>query len=46
MNEYDSNRIFDTVKEIGFVKTHNIDEADCYLSVSYTHLMLPTNREV
>ena len=31
MNEYDSNRIFDTVKEIGFVKTHNIDEANCYL---------------
>ena len=31
MNEYDSNRIFDTVKEIGFAKTHNIDEADCYL---------------
>ena len=31
MNEYDSNRIFDTVKEIGFAKTHNIDEANCYL---------------
>ena len=31
MNEYDSNRIFDTVKEIGFVKTHNIDEANWYL---------------
>ena len=31
MNEYDSNRIFDTVKEIGFEKTHNIDEANCYL---------------
>ena len=31
MNEYDSNRIFDTVKEIGFTKTNNIDEANCYL---------------
>ncbi len=31
MNEYDSNRIFDTVKKIGFYKTNNIDEANCYL---------------
>ncbi|MDA9731545.1 tRNA (N6-isopentenyl adenosine(37)-C2)-methylthiotransferase MiaB [Candidatus Pelagibacter sp.] len=31
MNEYDSNRIFDIVKKIGFSKTHNIDEANCYL---------------
>ena len=31
MNEYDSNRIFDTVKEIGFIKTKDIDEANCYL---------------
>jgi len=31
MNEYDSNRIFDTVKEIGFSQTSNIDEANCYL---------------
>jgi len=31
MNEYDSNRIFDTVKKIGFNKTNNIDEANCYL---------------
>ncbi len=31
MNEYDSNRIFDTVKEIGFAQTNNIDEASCYL---------------
>ena len=31
MNEYDTNRIFDTVKEIGFAKTSNIDEANCYL---------------
>ena len=31
MNEYDSNRIFDIVKEIGFKKTENIEEANCYL---------------
>ena len=31
MNEYDSNRIFDVVKKIGFTKTNNIDEASCYL---------------
>ena len=31
MNEYDSNRIFDIVKEIGFSQTNNIDEANCYL---------------
>ena len=31
MNEYDSNRIFDTVKEIGFSQTDNINEANCYL---------------
>ena len=31
MNEYDSNRIFDTVKKIGFSKTENLNEANCYL---------------
>ena len=31
MNEYDSNRIFDTVKKIGFTQTSNIEEANCYL---------------
>jgi len=31
MNEYDSNRIFDTVKKIGFQKTKNYEEANCYL---------------
>ena len=31
MNEYDSNRILDTVKKIGFDKTQNIDDASCYL---------------
>ena len=30
MNEYDSNRIFDTVKKIGFEKTDVLEETDCY----------------
>ena len=31
MNEYDSNRIYDFVKAIGFNKTKNKEEADCYI---------------
>ena len=31
MNEYDSNRIIDTVKEIGFFKTENLNDTDCFL---------------
>ena len=31
MNEYDSNRIYDTVKRIGFNKTDKYEEANCYL---------------
>ena len=31
MNEYDTGRIFDTVREIGFVKTENLEESNCYL---------------
>tara|TARA_Y100001970_G_scaffold54778_1_gene69457 strand:- start:697 stop:2025 length:1329 start_codon:yes stop_codon:yes gene_type:complete len=31
MNEYDSNRIFDSVKKIGFEKTDNLEDTDCYL---------------
>jgi tRNA-2-methylthio-N6-dimethylallyladenosine synthase len=31
MNEYDSNRIFDTVKKIGFIKTDKYEDANCYL---------------
>ena len=31
MNEYDSNRIFDSVKKIGFKKTDNYADANCYL---------------
>ncbi len=31
MNEYDSNRIYDLVKKIGFDKTENYEDANCYL---------------
>ena len=31
MNEYDSNRIYDTVQKIGFKKTKNYEDANCYL---------------
>jgi tRNA-2-methylthio-N6-dimethylallyladenosine synthase len=31
MNEYDSKRIFDTVKKIGFEKTDKYEAANCYL---------------
>ncbi len=31
MNEYDSNRILDTVKKIGFEKTDRYEDANCYL---------------
>ncbi len=31
MNEYDSNRIFNTVQKIGFQKTENYEDASCYL---------------
>ena len=31
MNEYDSNRIFDTVRKIGFEKTDKYEDANCYL---------------
>ena len=31
MNEYDSNRIYDSVKKIGYEKTQNYEEASCYL---------------
>ena len=30
MNEYDSNRIFDIVKKIGFNKTDNLEKAHCF----------------
>ncbi len=31
MNEYDTNRIIDTVKKIGFTKTENLDDTNCFL---------------
>ena len=31
MNEYDSNRIFESVKKIGYQKVSNHEEANCYL---------------
>ncbi len=31
MNEYDSNRIYDSVKKIGYEKTEKYEEANCYL---------------
>ena len=31
MNEYDSNRIYDFVKNINYKKTDKIEEADCYV---------------
>jgi len=31
MNEYDSNRIYDSVKKIGFEKTDRHDDASCYI---------------
>ena len=31
MNEYDSNRILDLVKPIGYISTNNPSEADCYV---------------
>ena len=31
MNEYDSNRIYDMVKKINYVKTDTLSESDCYV---------------
>ena len=31
MNEYDTNRIYDSVKKIGFHKSNNQEDADCYI---------------
>tara|TARA_B100000029_G_scaffold256368_1_gene253085 strand:- start:2387 stop:3727 length:1341 start_codon:yes stop_codon:yes gene_type:complete len=31
MNEYDSNRIYESVSKIGYKKTYNMDEANCYI---------------
>ena len=31
MNEYDFNRIYDSVSKLGFIKTYNQSNADCYV---------------
>ena len=31
MNEYDSNRIYDSVKKLGFLKSNDQEKVDCYL---------------
>ena len=31
MNEYDSNRIYDSVRKLGFIKTDDQSSADCYI---------------
>ena len=31
MNEYDTNRIYDLVKEINYKKVETLKEADCYI---------------
>ena len=31
MNEYDSNRIYDSIKKIGYEKTENYEDANCYV---------------
>ena len=31
MNEYDSNRIYDSIKKIGFNKTEDQENTDCYV---------------
>ena len=31
MNEYDSNRILDVVKKIGFEKTNVIEDSNCFI---------------
>ena len=31
MNEYDSNRMLDITEKINYIKTKNLNEADCYI---------------
>ena len=31
MNEYDSNRIYDSIKKLGFIKTNDQKNADCFV---------------
>ena len=39
MNEYDSNRIYDSVKKIGFYKTNKHDDANCYILNNFAGLI-------
>ena len=45
MNEYDSNRIYDTVKKIGFAKTENYEDANCYL-LNTCHIRVKAKEKV
>ena len=45
MNEYDSNRIFDTVKKIGFEKTNRYEDANCYL-LNTCHIRVKAKEKV
>ena len=38
MNEYDSNRICDTLKKIDFEKTEIQDQADCFVFLNTCHI--------
>ncbi|MFL2892520.1 MAG: tRNA (N6-isopentenyl adenosine(37)-C2)-methylthiotransferase MiaB [Candidatus Pelagibacter sp.] len=31
MNEYDSNRIYDTIKNIGYIRNDDLNDVDCYI---------------
>ena len=31
MNEYDSNRIYDTIKNIGYIRNDDQNDVDCYI---------------
>ena len=31
MNDYDSNRIYDTVKNIGYIRSEDQNDVDCYI---------------
>ena len=34
MNEYDSNRIYDSVSKLGFTKTKDQSSAECYILIT------------
>ena len=34
MNEYDSNRIYDSVKNIGYYKSEDQNNVDCYMETT------------